>query len=126
MLESAQSRDIEVVLGGSRVRSFFGQGTYRADSDLDIGFNVESLSTSKFKALLKPFEKTGPLKPEKGVRIFTGNETKNIPKIKSPQEFFQRTGTRTDPGREGEKFFPSGSITLKPNGAIILEPPKNK
>ncbi len=54
---------------------------FRTDSDLDISFNVENLSTSKFNGLLKPFEKAGSLKPEKGVQIFTGNETKNISKI---------------------------------------------
>ena len=126
LLESAQSRNIEVVLGGSRVRSFFGEGTFRPDSDLDIGFNVENLNTNKFKALLNPFEKAGPLKPEKGLRIFTGNETKNVPKIESPQEFFQRSGVRTDPGREGQLFTPSGSITIKPDGTIILDPPRKR
>ena len=44
LLEEAFRRDSTVVIGGSRARFAFGQGAYRPDSDLDVGFG--SLSAS--------------------------------------------------------------------------------
>lgn len=124
LLEASQSRGLEVVLGGSRVRAHFGQGTFRPDSDLDIGFNNANLSSGKLGRVLDKFDSAGQLRAERGVRIVTGNESKNISRIESPQEFFQRSGFRTDPGRVGEPFRPSGSITVRTNGTIIFEPPR--
>jgi hypothetical protein len=60
---------------------------------------------------------------EAHIRIIPGNETKAVPKIRSPEEFFQRAGIRaeTDPPA-GEAYLPSGSVTVTPDGQIIIIP----
>ena len=111
ILKKAFERNSTVVFGGSRVR-----GNARPDSDLDVGFG--SLSTSQAQKIIKQATKLGPLKLEE-TQIVPGNQTRNISRIETPEEFFARTGTRSDPGRVGEPFTPSGSITYTPNGGII-------
>lgn len=57
--------------------------------------------------------------PLEQTRIVPGNSTPSIPEIESPEEFFMRSGVRSDPGREGEPFFPSGYLTYRPDGQAI-------
>ncbi|ODM27839.1 MBL fold metallo-hydrolase [Acetivibrio mesophilus] len=60
---------------------------------------------------------------EDKIKIVTGNETKNIRKIISPEEFFQRSGVRgINDAKAGQPFYPSGSITVTPDGQIIILP----
>ncbi len=116
-------KPVEVVVGGSRVRSFFGKGEFRLDSDLDIGFNAK-MKNKQIDTILDAFDSAGSLKSERGIRIFSGN---NPPSgsIKSPQEFFQRSGIREfPPERYGEPFSPSGHISYHPDGTITIVPPR--
>lgn len=57
-------------------------------------------------------------------RIVPGNKTDNISLIESPEEFFQRSGIRSGNDlKAGQEYFPSGSITVKPDGTITIIPP---
>lgn len=112
----AFKRDSSVVFGGSRVR-----GNHRPGSDIDVGFG--GLSTAQAgKVIDRAAGVPGGL-PVERTRIVPGNETPNIPRIESPEEFFMRSGTRSDPGREGEPFQPSGYIRYGPDGSITRSTP---
>lgn len=117
------NKPVEVVLGGSRIRSFFGQGTFRLDSDLDIGFAAK-MKNHQIDNILDSFDASGVLKSERQIKIFSGNKPLSGP-IVSPQEFFQRSGFRgpLPPERAGEPFAPSGYISFHPNGTITIVPP---
>lgn len=117
------NKPVEVVLGGSRVRSYFGEGTFRLDSDLDIGFNAK-MKNNQVDRILDAFDAQGPLQSERGIRIFSGNNPPSGPII-SPQEFFQRSGIRGPfpPERAGQPFGPSGFISFHPDGTITIVPP---
>ncbi len=117
------NKPVEVVLGGSRVRSYFGEGTFRLDSDLDIGFNAK-MKNNQVDRILDAFDAQGPLQSERGIRIFSGNNPPSGPII-SPQEFFQRSGFRGPfpPERAGQSFGPSGFISFHPDGTITIVPP---
>lgn len=68
---------------------------------------------------------TSLLKLEK-TRITPGNKTPGIPEvIKSPEEFFQRSGIRSasDINKAGQPYKASGSVSVYPNGKIIIIPP---
>jgi hypothetical protein len=121
LLLEAYRRQSTVVIGGSRVRSAFGQGTFRPTSDLDVGFG--SLSVSQAARIIRNVSAIGPLILE-STRIVPGNRTANIPAIQSPEEFFQRSGFRpaSDP-MAGQPFGPSGSYTFHPDGSITVCPP---
>lgn len=44
--------------------------------------------------------------------------------IKSPEEFFQREGIRADrDDKAGQPYKPSGSISVYPDGRIVITPP---
>lgn len=111
IFSEAFKRDSSVVFGGSRVR-----GNYRAESDLDTGFG--NLSSAQAAKIIEKASKVKGGLPLEKTRIVPGNETKNIPKIESPEEFFMRSGERSDPGREGEPFHASGYIAYSPDGKI--------
>ena len=115
LLEKAFEKGSSAVLGGSRIR-----GTSHLASDLDVGFN--NLTANQAAKVTDKVSKVGPLQLE-STRIVTGNETANIPKIISPEEFFQRVGTRaaTD-AKAGQVFLPSGSLTVTP-GTVPFIPP---
>ena len=117
LLEEAFKRNSSVILGGSRIR-----GDYRPDSDLDVGFG--SLSKRKTQRVVHKVNKMGPLNLESHIQIIPGNKTETVPEIKEPEEFFQRSGIRggNDP-RAGEPYLPSGSVTLTPDGEIVIIPP---
>jgi RHS repeat-associated protein len=118
IMEEAFKRDSSVVFGGSRVR-----GNATPESDLDVGFG--SLSTSQASKILKKANELGPL-PIEQTRIVPGNQTENIPRIQSPEEFFQRSGTRNPNDKGGAPFSPSGSRTYRPDGSISSDPAPGK
>jgi len=111
-------RNSSVTFGGSRIR-----GNFSPTSDLDVGFN--NLTNSQAGRIIKNANKIeGGLPLEDKIKIVTGNETPNVPKIISPEEFFQRSGTRTIPDSRGSlEIIPSGSITVMPDGTIVKIPP---
>ena len=122
LIESANAKGSSTVFGGSRVR-----GNYRADSDLDVGFG--NLSTGQAKKLVNKANRLRGLHIEDGISIVPGNSTRNIKVIKSPEEFFSRSGFRTDglhkfdPRRIFRPFKPSGSISVLPDGTIkVIKP----
>ncbi|GLH39140.1 RHS repeat-associated core domain-containing protein [Pseudomonas moraviensis] len=121
ILEESYKKGTSVVIGGSRVR-----GDNHIGSDLDVGFgDINANKAGKLvKGLEKKFEgKEGFLSLEQ-TRITPGNKTQNIEEIKSPEEFFQRSGTRSGQDqRAGEQYRASGSITLREDGTITLIPP---
>ena len=84
----------EIVFGGSRVR-----GNSKFSSDIDIGFkglteaNARTFKNFVNKRLNKLF-KTSNRQYVEHSWIVSGKECPGIPKIKSPQEFFMRTGKR--------------------------------
>ena len=119
ILEQAYKRKSSAVFGGSRVR-----GNFKPDSDLDVGFG--NLSKSQARKVIDKAKKVDGLDIEETL-IVPGNETQNIPKISTPEEFFQRSGTRSglDP-RAGEAYSASGSITANPDGTIVIAPPGAK
>ena len=121
LFEEAFRRNSTVVIGGSRVRASFGQGGYRPDSDLDVGFG--SLTVAQAARIIARITALGPLQLET-TRIVPGNQTPSIPLIQSPEEFFQRSGIRSaaDP-QAGQPFGPSGSYTFHPDGSITVYPP---
>jgi RHS repeat-associated protein len=111
LMEASFKRDSTIVFGGSRVRGDAHEG-----SDLDVGFG--SLSASQASKILGNEDLNTPLSLEQ-TRIVPGNKPPRIdPAIDTPEGFFARSGNRTDPGREGEPFSPSGSITYGPDGSI--------
>lgn len=121
ILEQSYKKGTSVVIGGSRVR-----GDSHPGSDLDVGFgDVNANKAGKIlKDLKKSFEgKEGFLSLEE-TKIAPGNKTASIEEIKSPEEFFQRSGKRSEQDQKaGEAYRPSGSITLKEDGTITLIPP---
>lgn len=121
LLEMAFSRNSTVVIGGSRARVTFGQGTMRPDSDLDVGFG--SLTVSQAGRVIHAVTRLGPLILE-STKIVPGNRPPSIGLIHSPEEFFQRSGIRApaDP-QAGQPFQPSGSYTFHPDGTITIHPP---
>lgn len=114
-------KPVEVVLGGSRIRNFFGQGEFRATgdniSDLDIGFNAK-MSNRQVDRILDQFDSAGSLKSEKAIKISSGNKPPSG-YIESPQQFFQHSGLRYD----GTPYRPSGYISVHPDGTITIAPP---
>jgi hypothetical protein len=108
-------------MGGSRVRTSFGLGTFRPDSDLDVGFGC--LTVSQAGRVIQRVSRVGPLQLET-TKIVPGNQTPSIPLIQNPEEFFQRSGIRAanDP-QAGQPFQPSGSYTFHPDGSITVYPP---
>jgi hypothetical protein len=121
LLEEAFRRNSTVVIGGSRARVTFGLGVFRPDSDLDVGFG--NLTSNQAGRIIRLVSKVGPLELEK-TRFVPGNQTANIPLVQSPEEFFQRSGTRSgnDPNA-GQPFGPSGSYTFCRDGSIVIIPP---
>ena len=115
-------RNTSIVIGGSRVR-----GNATPKSDIDIGFghlNPNQAGKAISQIQRNSAQIPGALQVE-DTRIVPGNETKNIPRIPSPEEFFQRRGTRVGrDGKAGQPFHPSGSVTIHPNGIIEIDPPR--
>ena len=97
------------------------RGDFTPDSDLDIGFGNLNLNqaTKLIGKIRKDARKGGGLKPEE-TKMVPGNKTDKIDEIQSPEEFFQRSGVRTEGRRKGERFGPSGSLTLNPDGSVRL------
>ena len=114
LLDEAFKKDTSVVIGGSRVR-----GDYTKSSDLDVGYG--SLSKAKAQRINDKISDVGPLRIDR-TPIIPGFESKTVPKIESPEEFFQRSGVRSpdDPKKPGQPFKASGSISLRKNGEIVI------
>ncbi|CCN70245.1 hypothetical protein VIBNISFn118_1950003 [Vibrio nigripulchritudo SFn118] len=126
ILDKSFSRNTSVVIGGSRVRGDFNSGDFVTGSDLDVGFgNLNANQAGKLiKNLNKQFSKQDNFLKLEETRITPGNSTPSIETIKSPEEFFQRSGMRVSPDpKAGQPYIPSGSITLSPDGTITILPP---
>ncbi len=112
ILEGAHSRGSSAVFGGSRVR-----GNYKLTSDLDVGFG--SLSKAQAGKIIKKANSMQGLSIERTL-IVPGNVTPNIKTIISPEEFFMRSGFRSDgllqfdPRRLFKPYKPSGYISVMP------------
>lgn len=109
------------MFGGSRIRGDFGKG-----SDIDVGFG--SLSEKQAQRIIKNINKAAAdnlnfLKMEE-LTIIPGKSTQTIETITTPEQFFQRAGTRAGGDlKAGQPYIPSGSITITPDGKIIILPP---
>ncbi|MDF2881820.1 MAG: Rhs family protein [Clostridiaceae bacterium] len=120
LLNYAFERDSSVTLGGSRIR-----GNYTELSDLDAGFS--NISNGQYGKLMEALNKMEGVKFEDGIKLRVGNETKNVPKIESMEEFFQRTGKRFIADSSGSMDIkPSGSVTITKDRKIKLIPPQDK
>lgn len=118
LIEKSHTRNSSVVFGGSRIR-----GNHKPDSDLDVGFG--SLTKAQASKVLKGADNIDGI-PIEQTRIVPGNETQSIKMIESPEEFFMRKGMRGEHDlRAGEEYIPSGSISLYPDGTIVIVKPKN-
>ncbi len=117
IVEGAMGRGSDVVVGGSRAR-----GNAKPTSDIDIGYNglTKAQAGKVTKAANKVAAETEGGIPVEETTIVPGNQTKNIPQIQSPEEFFMRTGTRNPPDpRAGEPIEPSGYVKYNTDGSII-------
>lgn len=122
ILDKAYARNSSVVVGGSRIRGDFVVG-----SDIDVGFgNLNANQAGKLiDGLNKHFSQDPNMLMLERTRITPGNSTPTITEpIVSPEEFFQRSGMRIPPDpKAGQLFVPSGSITMKPDGTVVIIPP---
>ena len=109
------------MIGGSRVR-----GNHTDISDIDVGYgNLSIRNTQRTNKQITDDSKNieGVLNLEQ-TRICPGNCIPSIPEIKSPEEFFQRSGIRSDKDiKAGQPCEPSGSISVYPDGEIVIIPP---
>ena len=123
ILDISKRKNTSVIFGGSRVR-----GNFSNVSDVDIGFG--SLNSNQADKTIKQITKqssgiTNALQLEE-TRIVPGNKTRTISEIKTPEEFFQRSGIRSgSDSKAGQIYQPSGSITVTVEGKIIIILPKN-
>lgn len=86
-----------------------------------------NLSERQAKRVVKAANKVDDgLEIESRITIVPGKSTQNIPEIKSPEEFFQRSGTRAPTDPAPGKFTPSGSISATPDRKIIIIPAGEK
>jgi hypothetical protein len=120
ILGVAFSRNSSVVFGGSRI-----SGHFRESSDLNVGFGGLTVKQASrvINRLNRLAATTGGL-PLNTTIIVPGNQTPSIPRITTPEEFFQRSGVRRGNSAAGSSTFqPSGSITVNRDGTITLRPP---
>ena len=124
ILETGVNRNTSIVIGGSRVR-----GDNSSTSDIDIGFgslNANQAGKARDQIQKKSNQLDSSLALEK-TKIAPGNSTETIPKIKSPEEFFQRYGIRSGGDiKSGQMYIPSGAISVYPDGRIYIIPPNQK
>ncbi|HAS6347195.1 TPA: hypothetical protein I7241_04360 [Vibrio vulnificus] len=121
ILEQGLKRDSTVVFGGSRIRGDFSKG-----SDIDVGFG--SLSEKQAQRIIKNINKTTADNPHflkmEELTIVPGKSTQTIETMTTPEQFFQRAGIRAGGDlKAGQPYTPSGSITIDPDGKIIILPP---
>lgn len=127
ILDKSFGRNSSVVFGGSRVRGDFTPGGFGVGSDIDIGFgNLNANQAGKLiDSLNKQFSQDPAMLMLERTRITPGNTTPTITDpIVSPEEFFQRSGMRVAPDpKAGQPYIPSGSVTVRPDGTIVIIPP---
>lgn len=115
IMAEAFKRGSSAVFGGSRVR-----GDFTPESDVDVGFG--SLTNNQANKLIKKVNGVADNDPSwlrmEETKIIPGNETPNIPRIESPEEFFARSGNRQPDDKGGAPYTPSGSHTYAPDGSI--------
>jgi hypothetical protein len=126
----AFARGSTVVLGGSRVRSYFsGAPCYTADSDIDLGYS--GLDKGQIGGVLAKFQKPDGTNPDGYLKLESFLIAPNRPlpggggTMASPEEFFHTRALRpsTDPKHTTERITsPSGSITCHPDGRIVESP----
>jgi predicted nucleotidyltransferase len=121
ILDQGLKRNSTVVFGGSRIRGDFGKS-----SDIDVGFG--NLSEKQAQRIIKNINKVADADPDflkmEVLTIVPGKSTKTIDTITTPEQFFQRSGTRAGGDlKAGQPYISSGSITITPDGKIIILPP---
>lgn len=127
ILDKSFGRNSSAVFGGSRVRGDFTPGGAGVGSDIDVGFgNLNANQAGKvIDSLNKQFSNDSAMLVLERTRITPGNTTPTITDpIVSPEEFFQRSGMRGAPDpKAGQPYIPSGSVTVRPDGTIVIIPP---
>ncbi|MBI4410987.1 MAG: transglutaminase domain-containing protein [Deltaproteobacteria bacterium] len=129
-LEEVRNKGGNFVISGSR----FGQRA-RFDktgvmlSDLDVGFsglNGRSQVANIVKKFNRRFSGNGPDIIEHNF-IYPGytSKSQDSPLIESPEEFFMRTGIRSDGPYQGLEFQPYGYLSMdaKGNVELLVVPP---
>lgn len=126
ILGKAFGRDSSAVFGGSRIRGDHTSGGFGVGSDIDVGFGgLNANQAGKLiDGLNKQFMQDPSMLMLERTRITPGNSTPTITEIVSPEEFFQRSGLRVAPDpKAGQPYVPSGSVTVAPDGRVIIIPP---
>ncbi|WEV49323.1 hypothetical protein OZX61_02210 [Acinetobacter sp. ESL0695] len=97
-------------------------GNHVEGSDINIRFgNLNIHQSGKNIKKLDHIANSAPI--EKTI-ITSGNSTAVISEIKSPEEFFQRSGIRSDRDpKAGKPYYSSGSVTISPDGKVLIIPP---
>ena len=131
----AFERGSRVTLGGSRVRAYHvsmgtpyteGEVPFKDSSDLDVGYNRLNAPRAQACGKQTAADMTGWL-PVEEATIVPGN-TIGGKVIESPEEFFQRSGERSefDLKRKNDgvtHYYPSGSVTFDLEGNPTARPP---
>lgn len=127
ILGKAFARDSSAVFGGSRIRGDYKSGGFGVGSDIDVGFGELNANQAGkvIDGLNKQFSQDPNMLMLERTRITPGNSTPTITEpIVSPEEFFQRSGMRVPPDpKAGQPYVPSGSVTVMPDGRVIITPP---
>jgi hypothetical protein len=129
LLSQVQRRNGSIVFGGSRVR-----GNAQIDdsgtviSDLDVGF--DGLTKGQINRIMNDFNKKFAGSSQNQIIqhnwIFPGSQpSRYVSKIRSPEEFFMRSGVRSphDGAKAGQPFYPSGYIKVSPDGMVEIVRP---
>ena len=119
-----EERGGSLIFGGSRVRgNAQTNAAGNVTSDIDLGFS--GISRNQFTRVRNAFnERFGSDAFPNGMIehnfIFPGSESQSMPDIVTPEEFFLRSGVRseTDPNHPSEVYSPSAYIKIQPDGMV--------
>lgn len=120
LINQIKTKNGRIVFGGSRVR-----GNSTNLSDLDVGFDgitqnqLYDISNKYNKQFFGSSQSAAP-GAIKDKFILTGNTGNTFPEIKSPEEFFMRSGNRHYSDKEGIPYIPSGFISVDGLGNVHL------